>query len=299
MSTYAIGDIQGCFAELQALLAVIAFDANKDTLWFTGDLVNRGPLSLETLRFVKSLGDKHQTVLGNHDLHLLAIAYGVRKVFHGDTLDAILQAPDKNELIDWLLHRPLLHHDKTFPCTMVHAGLAPAWHLDQARAFANEVEVVLRGAHPEFLLENMYGNQPDKWDDKLQGAERLRCIVNHLTRMRFCYADGRMDLVYKGEIDNKPRELMPWFDVPNRANVNETIIFGHWAALGGKTDVPHVHALDTGCVWGNCLTAMRVEDGKRFSVKCGGKIPNKETIKAMQDVDAGKIHIVKDIKDLF
>lgn len=268
MSTYAIGDIQGCFDELQQLLTLIQFDEAKDTLWFTGDLVNRGPYSLEVLRFIKALGERHITVLGNHDLHLLAVAYGVKSLHKDDTLDAILAAPDKQELLDWLRHRPVLHHDKAKDCVMVHAGLAPPWTLNQAKLLAQEVEATLRGKTPEFFFQHMYGNQPDHWDVNLAGVERLRCIVNYLTRMRFCYADGRLDLSYKGEIAGKPKDLFPWFDV-ERVNANVKIIFGHWAALGGKTDAPNVYALDTGCVWGNRLTAMRLEDEKRFAVKCG------------------------------
>lgn len=269
MTTYAIGDIQGCFSEFQALLKHIQFDPDQDTLWFTGDLVNRGPQSLEVLRYVKALGSKHITVLGNHDLHLLALAYGVGKTHHGDTLTAILTASDNEELIDWLRHRPLLHHDKHTGFVMTHAGLAPSWSLKEAKVLAQEVENVLRGDKPHFFLENMYGNLPDRWDENLSGMERLRCIVNYLTRMRFCYADGRIDLAYKGEIAGKPDALIPWFDVNDRVNANEKIIFGHWAALGGKTAAPNVYAVDTGCVWGNRLTALRLEDEERFSIKCG------------------------------
>ncbi|MBX3708360.1 MAG: symmetrical bis(5'-nucleosyl)-tetraphosphatase [Gammaproteobacteria bacterium] len=271
MTTYVIGDVQGCFTELEALLKQIDFRQDNDTLWFTGDLVNRGPCSLEVLRFVKSL-DQHQVaVLGNHDLHLLAVAYGVRELHRDDTLDEILTAPDKNELIDWLRHRPLLHYDKSTGYVMAHAGLAPLWNLTQARRLAEEVEMLLRGGTPETFLKGIYGNQPDYWDDHLSGIERWRCIVNFLTRMRFCYADGRLDLSYKGEIGGKPKELIPWFDVPERENVNEKIIFGHWAALNGKTDAPNLYALDTGCVWGNSLTAMCLENGERFSVHCGNR----------------------------
>lgn len=269
MSTYAIGDVQGCFVELQNLLAHIEFNAEHDTLWFTGDLVNRGPRSLDVLRFIKKLGDKHVVVLGNHDLHLLAVAYGTRQPGRYDTLEEILNANDKIELLEWLRHRPLLHHDKHLNSVMVHAGLAPAWTQQQAILLAQEVEVVLRGNTPEFFLKHMYGNDPDFWDDKLTGMERLRVITNFLTRLRFCYADGRIDLNYKGEIAGKPQDLIPWFDVADRANASVNIVFGHWAALNGKTSVPHIFALDTGCVWGNCLTALRLEDQKRFSVKCG------------------------------
>lgn len=269
MTTYAIGDIQGCFVELGALLETIHFNPEKDCLWFTGDLVNRGPRSLDVLRFVKSLGAAQFTVLGNHDLHLLARAYDVQLPRRDDTLDDILSAHDKIELIEWLRHRPLLHYDKTLDYVMTHAGLAPAWSLETARQLAQEVEVLLRGESPELFLKNMYGNTPDHWDENLSGFERYRCITNFLTRMRFCFADGRLDLAYKGEIAGKPNELIPWFDVPNRVNANEKIIFGHWAALNGKTDAPNIYALDTGCVWGNCLTAMRLDDGMRVSVKCG------------------------------
>ncbi len=268
MTTYAIGDVQGCFADLQHLLAYIEFDPTRDTLWFTGDLVNRGPQSLEVLRFVKALGDKHKVVLGNHDLHLIAVAYGFRSLHRSDTLANVLAAPDRQELIDWLRSRPLLHEDKEQGFVMTHAGLAPCWSLHQARFLAKEVEEVLSSSTPEFFLQHLYGNQPDRWDDHLTGMDRLRCIINFFTRMRFCYADGRLDLSYKGEIADKPQELIPWFDVKDRANANVKIIFGHWAALNGKTDVPNVYPLDTGCVWGNSLTAMRLEDEKRFMVKC-------------------------------
>lgn len=269
MPTYAIGDVQGCFDELERLLDHIQFTPTQDTLWFTGDLVNRGPKSLAVLRFVKSLGNNHATILGNHDLHLIASAYGVRKLKSSDTLNDILSAPDKIELIEWLRHCPLLHHDKQTHFVMVHAGLAPAWSLKQAKLLAAEAEAVIRSDSPQFFLEHMYGNQPDHWDDALEGMDRLRCIVNYFTRMRFCYADGRLDLTYKGEIGGKPDELIPWFDVQGRANIQEKIIIGHWAALNGKTDVSNVYPLDTGCVWGNALTALRLEDEQRFSIKCG------------------------------
>lgn len=269
MSTYAIGDIQGCFAELENLLDAIHFDSTQDVLWFTGDLVNRGPRSLEVLRFIKSLGDQHVAVLGNHDLHLLAVSYGVRDIHRGDTLREILDAPDRAEIFDWLRRRPLFHEDKTLGYVMAHAGLAPVWTVTDAHRLAREVETVLQGDSPEILLKNMYGNQPDYWDEKLTGIERWRAIINFFTRMRFCHADGRLDLSYKGEIIGKPDELIPWFLLPNRVNAETKIIVGHWAALGGKTDVPEVIAIDTGCVWGNCLTALRLDDGKRFSVRCG------------------------------
>jgi len=268
MSTYVIGDVQGCFVELKKLLEKIAFDADNDTLWFTGDLVNRGPQSLDVLRFVKALGNQHRVVLGNHDLHLLAIAYGARELHRHDTLADILTAPDRDELLDWLRHCPLLHYDQQTQFVMTHAGLAPMWNLKKAQKLAQEVERVLCGDQFISFLQHMYGNEPDRWDDALTGIDRWRCITNYFTRMRFCYADGRLDFAYKGELAGKPVALIPWFDVKNRANANEKIVFGHWAALGGKTDQLHLYALDTGCVWGNCLTAMRLADEKRFSVNC-------------------------------
>lgn len=268
MPTYAIGDVQGCFIELQSLLNKIEFNESKDTLWFTGDLVNRGPQSLEVLRFVKSLGNKQVSVLGNHDLTLLSIAYGVRETHAGNTLDEILAAPDREELINWLRHLPLIHHDASLGYTMAHAGIAPAWSLQQAISLSQEIEQELQSDDPHIYLERMYGNDPELWEDSLMGMPRLRCITNYFTRMRFCHGDGRLDLTYKGQIAGKPDYLVPWFDVVGRKNKSLKIIFGHWAALNGKADVPNVYPLDTGCIWGNCLTAMRLEDGVRFSVKC-------------------------------
>lgn len=268
MSIYAIGDIQGCYAALEKLLTEINFHPANDVLWLTGDLVNRGPQSLEVLRLMKSLGSKHKIVLGNHDLHLLAVAYGVKEKHPSDTLDAILSAPDKNELIDWLRHLPLIHHDEEIDFVLVHAGLAPSWPLEDALRLAREVEKLLQGNEPQTFLQSMYGNTPDHWNESLSGMERVRCIVNYLTRMRFCHRDGRLDLSYKGEIQHKPNDLIPWFEVVDRVNASKNIIFGHWAALNGQAGVPRIYPLDTGCVWGNCLTAMRLEDRRRFSVKC-------------------------------
>lgn len=267
MSTYAIGDIQGCYQPLRRLLEKIQFDDKQDTLWFTGDLVNRGPQSLQVLRFVYQLGGKHQTVLGNHDLHLLAVASGTRTPHHSDTLHDILAAPDKTELLDWLRFRPLLVQHPASGYVMTHAGIAPAWTIEQAIKLAHEVEAVLRGDDASALYQHMYGNQPDHWDDALTGTDRLRCIINYFTRMRFCHRDGRLDLTYKGTIPDKPADLVPWFDVKPRVHAETKIIFGHWAALSGEVDVPNLFALDTGCVWGGKLTAMRLEDGVRFAVQ--------------------------------
>lgn len=265
---FAIGDVQGCLTPLKKLLERIHFNNDTDTLWFTGDLVNRGPQSLETLRFIKNLGEQHHIVLGNHDLHFLAVAYHTQKATDEDTLDELLSAPDKDELVAWLIKKPLLYHDDLSGFTMVHAGLAASWNLTTAKRLAREVEAVLQGPSPHDFFEHMYGNHPDHWNDSLQGSSRLRCITNYLTRSRFCHVDGRLELTNKGTIDSAHSELVPWFKVPNRANAHLKIIFGHWAALSGVTDTQNTFALDTGCVWGHDLTAMRLEDEKRFSVSC-------------------------------
>lgn len=266
MATYAIGDIQGCLTELHALLEHIGFDPKSDILWFTGDLVNRGPQSLEVLRFIKNLGHQHVVVLGNHDLHLLAIFYGARELQRNDTLATILAAPDRVELMDWLRTRPLFHSSAQ-GYVMAHAGIAPMWTVADAKRLAQEVEHELQKESPAEFFKQMFGNTPDMWREDLNGFERLRCIVNYFTRMRYCHQDGRLDFAYKGTLADKPANLIPWFDVLDRANTNTKIIFGHWAALNGHADVPNVYPLDTGCVWGNQLTAMRLEDEKRFSVR--------------------------------
>lgn len=270
MPTYAIGDIQGCFKELIELLNLIQFDAKQDTLWFVGDLVNRGPDSLEVLRFIKSLGDKHKVVLGNHDIHLLALAYQTRKPNCSDTLTTILQAPDRIDLIEWLRHCPLLHFDEKIGCAVVHAGLAHSWDIYKALTLSKEVETVLRSDAPQFFFSNMYGTQQDNWRDDLSGVERLRCITNYLTRVRYCYPDGSLDLTIKGVVEISTSNLRPWYLLPNRANTNLDIVFGHWAALNGVTNTPKVYALDTGCGEGkgNRLSAMRLEDKTIFSIPC-------------------------------
>lgn len=267
MPTYAIGDIQGCYAALEILLKYINFNPNEDTLWFTGDLVNRGPQSLETLRFVKNLGPRHHTVLGNHDLHLLAVADGAHAGSSDDTLASILEAPDREELLNWLCQQPLLYHDEKLNYLMVHAGLASNWDLVTAKKLAKEVEAILRSDRKSDFFKHMYGNHPDHWSSDLTGMDRLRCITNYFTRARFCYPDGRLELRNKGKVEDASH-LIPWFMVPNRANQDIKIIFGHWAALGGVTDTLNAYALDTGCIWGFSLTAMRLEDEKRFSVAC-------------------------------
>ena len=264
MSTYAVGDVQGCYDELRTLLDLVRFDPAADTLWLVGDLVNRGPGSLATLRFVKSLGDRAITVLGNHDLHLLVVAAGVRKPHRGDTLDDILNAPDRDELLHWVKSRKLMHVESGY--ALVHAGLLPQWTIEQAAALAREVETALQ-ADDAGLLENMYGNTPDAWDDALQGYDRLRVIINAMTRLRLCDARGRMDFSHKTGPETAPPGYVPWFDVPGRRSAGTPIVCGHWAALGVVL-TPGLLSIDSGCVWGRELTALRLEDRRLFQCDC-------------------------------
>lgn len=270
MATYVIGDLQGCAAELAALLRKIAFDAARDTIWFTGDLVNRGPASLAALRAVIALGERAVVVLGNHDLHLLACRHVPgTKLRAGDTLDDILAAPDRDELLDWLRHRPLIHHDATLDLTLVHAGIPPQWTLPQALALGQEVATRLRGAEFADDLARMYGNLPDHWHDDLRGAQRFRFIVNGLTRLRYVTRDGRLDLKAKGAPGRQRAGLLPWYAVPGRHSRDARIVFGHWSTLRlspGEERQYNVVPLDTGAVWGGSLTAWRVDDDARFSV---------------------------------
>ena len=269
MATYAIGDVQGCFEELQRLLVAIGFDPAADRLWFVGDLVNRGPQSLETLRYVKSLGERAVTVLGNHDLHLLTVAAGFAKERNDDTIEPILKAPDAAELLAWLRARPLLHRDGEF--LLVHAGLLPGWTAATAATLAAEVERKLRGAGYADFLSKLYGGKPDRWTDDLRGADRLRAIVNAMTRMRFCSAQGVMEFATKGESTKAPHGYLPWFDVAGREAADVTIVCGHWSALGVKL-APNLIALDSGCVWGGKLSAIRLEDRRLFQVHCGATV---------------------------
>ncbi|HEY6240448.1 MAG TPA: symmetrical bis(5'-nucleosyl)-tetraphosphatase [Burkholderiales bacterium] len=267
MATYAIGDVQGSFDELQALLDAFEFDRARDRLWFVGDLVNRGPASLATLRFVRDLGDCALAVLGNHDLHLLALAHGYAKPRGDDTLGNVLAAPDRVSLLEWLRHRPMIHVETHY--TLVHAGLLPQWDVTTAKALAEEVEAELRGPRHGVFLSQLYGSRPDRWDDRLRGADRLRVIVNAMTRLRFCTSEGVMDLHTKGETAKAPAGYLPWFDVPGRKSAGCTVICGHWSALGLRIQ-PNLLALDSGCVWGGELSAIRLEDRHLYRVPCAG-----------------------------
>lgn len=265
MSTYAIGDIQGCDAALGRMLDAIAFDPSRDRIWLVGDLVNRGPSSLAVLRRVMALGEAAVTVLGNHDLHLLAVAGGFRRPHRNDTLDSVIGAADKHEILDWLRHRNLMHADGGY--ALVHAGLLPGWTIPKALTLAREVESALRGAGCHRFLRHLYGNHPARWDDALTGVDRLRVVVNAMTRMRVCAADGTMDFSFKGPPEGAPPGYLPWFAVPGRASRDHTIICGHWSALGLRQE-ERLLALDSGCLWGGTLSAVRLEDRRLYQVSC-------------------------------
>lgn len=257
MSIYVIGDVQGCYRELQVLLQKIGFKPDQDQVWFTGDIINRGPQSLDTLRFVIDLGDSAVTVLGNHDLHCLALACGYGKVHGEDTLDAIFNAPDVEDLLAWLRHRPLIHRDHHYPVTLIHAGLPPQWDIEQASACAAEVEQALQSEdYPEYFA-NMYGNKPRQWDDSLRGWERLRFITNCFTRLRYLDHDGHPCFNAKGPPGSQPPGYVPWFKAPGRRSAGQTVIFGHWSTLGFYQG-DNVIGLDSGCLWGGALTAIRL-----------------------------------------
>ncbi|MEX0619498.1 MAG: symmetrical bis(5'-nucleosyl)-tetraphosphatase [Pseudohongiellaceae bacterium] len=271
MATYAIGDIQGCFKALRRLLRQVDFKPGRDRLWCVGDLINRGPKSLDTLRYLRDMDDTCRIVLGNHDLHFLAIFAGKSPARGKDTLAKLLKAPDVFELSEWLRTKPLAHYD----CVenengvghylMVHAGVAPQWTLQKTLNCAAEVELALRGPDYKTFLNNMYGDQPSRWDETLTGHDRLRVITNYLTRLRFCDADGNMNLSVKEGLRSAPPGLKPWFEFEN-ITPQASILFGHWAALEGYTGKQQIYALDTGCVWGRELTMMRLEDHRLYSV---------------------------------
>jgi len=257
MAVYAIGDVQGCYDPLRALLDKLNYDPATDHLWFAGDLVNRGPRSLDVLRFIKSLPNT-TAVLGNHDLHLLAVASGQVPRKKRDTVDDVLAAPDRDELLDWLRACPLLHHDAALRCLLVHAGILPQWGLTMALELAAEACAFIRRSDSNELFKHMYGDTPDHWQNDLGGWARLRVIINAFTRLRYCDAHGRMDLRPKGRPGNQPSHLMPWFQTPGRVLRDTRIVFGHWSTLG-VWDADGVIALDSGCLWGSKLTAVRLD----------------------------------------
>ena len=265
MPTYAIGDIQGCDDAFGRMLEAIVFDPLRDRLWLVGDLVNRGPSSLAVLRRVMALGDVAVTVLGNHDLHLLAVAEGFRRPHRSDTLEGVLGAPDRDAILKWLRARNMMHAEGDY--AMVHAGLLPGWTTERALELAREVEAALRGPAFRELLGHMYGNHPARWSDALTGADRLRVVVNAMTRMRVCTADGEMEFSFKGPAADTPAGYLPWFAVPRRASSDRTVICGHWSALGLRQEA-RLLALDTGCLWGGALSAVRLEDRRLFQVSC-------------------------------
>lgn len=267
METFAIGDVQGCAGELERLLEHIDGVSPGARLVFVGDLVNRGPASLRTLRLIRSLGERARTVLGNHDLHLLAVAQGIRPPGRGDTLDDILQAPDRDALLDWLRRQPLAMMADAH--LVVHAGVLPQWTAAQVLALSAEVEAQLQGDDWTGFLRTMYGNQPARWNDGLQGADRWRCIVNALTRLRFCTTDGEMEFATKEGPGQPPEGYMPWFDVPGRGTADVPLVFGHWSTLG-LVQREKLSGLDSGCVWGGKLSAMRLSDRRVVQVACDG-----------------------------
>jgi len=261
VAVYAIGDVQGCYNELKQLLETIRYNSDEDRLWFTGDLVNRGPDSLDTLRLVRSFGDSAITVLGNHDLHLLAIAFSDRKPGRKDTLKQVLEAPDRDELLDWLRSLPLMHTDQDLGFSLVHAGLHPDWSISKAQSLAREVEAVLRSNDHTAYYKHMYGDKPRNWSDKLSGWPRLRFITNTFTRLRYCTETGIPGLDVKGPPGTQPPNMHPWFELRHRASREQRILFGHWSTLPVSSNhaACNVYPLDTGCLWGGKLTALRID----------------------------------------
>ncbi len=272
MAIYAVGDVQGCFDELQELVEYISFKPKKDQLWFVGDIVNRGPKSLETLRWVKSLGNAAVMVLGNHDLHLLAAHAGVRETSTSSSLFPILKADDANELVDWLRHQPLIRFNKKFEFAIVHAGLPPQWNIQDAFRYAKEVETVLKSKKYKNFLYNMYGDTPNQWNSKLKGWDRMRIITNLFTRLRYCTPKGVMSFEDKGPPGTQSAGMKPWYEIKSRNSQDTTIVFGHWSTLGHINN-HNVIATDTGCLWGGRLTAIRIgkDELTVYQVKCEAK----------------------------
>ena len=275
MSTYVVGDIQGCLKPLKCLLKEVDFNPKKDVLWSVGDVVNRGPRCLKTLRFLYKMRKSLVMVLGNHDLHLLAVAAGVRSPSRSDTLDKILKAPDRDKLLKWLIKRPLIHQEHGY--TMVHAGIPPQWSAKQAMAYGKEVQRVLKSPDCVVFFKHMYGNEPAVWSAGLRGMERLRVITNYLTRMRFCDENGVLDLESKGPEPNPgppvqgSKEVAPWFSHPGRKTASERILFGHWASIAGHTNSLNAIGLDTGCVWGGSMSLFELETGQLRRCNCNEK----------------------------
>jgi bis(5'-nucleosyl)-tetraphosphatase (symmetrical) len=272
VSTYVVGDLQGCLKPLKCLLKEVDFNPKKDVLWSVGDIVNRGPKCLKTLRFLYKMRKSLVVVLGNHDLHLLALAAGVRAPSRSDTLDKILKAPDRDKLLNWLVKQPLIHHEHDH--TLVHAGIPPQWSLDDALRYGNEVHQVLNSPQCVDFFKHMYGNEPAVWSEDLAGMERLRVITNYLTRMRFCDKHGVLDLESKGPTPNTnrppqgPENVSPWFAHPKRKTAKNRIVFGHWASIQGHTNSLNAIGLDTGCVWGGTMSLYNLETGQLRSCEC-------------------------------
>ncbi|NNM52399.1 MAG: symmetrical bis(5'-nucleosyl)-tetraphosphatase [Pseudomonadales bacterium] len=268
MAHYVIGDVQGCYASLRALLDLVDFSISRDKVWFAGDLVNRGPDSLATLRHIFRMGSSADSVLGNHDLHLLAAFHGHARANPKDRLDRMLNAADRQELIDWLSSRPMLLESPSHQVVLTHAGIPPCWSLSDARRYAAEVESVLRGDLRDKLLRKLYGNQPDCWHEDLQGMPRIRAIINYLTRMRICTAMGKLEFHHKTGLTDMPEGYAPWFSWPHQDWENQHLIFGHWSTLEPGHTPLQVHALDTGCVWGGSLTALELNAMQLYSLPC-------------------------------
>lgn len=267
-NTYIIGDVQGCYYELRELLSLIQFNPSQDRLGFVGDLVNRGPNSLEVLRFLKSLSSP-LIVLGNHDLFLLILGYGLISEENCEhTLHSVLRAPDKEELLAWLRHHPLIYYEKTHSAVLVHAGIPPQWSIQESILRAEEISAILQGPNYLVFLKDLFGNEPTQWAENLQEQNRLRYIYNAFTRMRFCNSKGHLDLESEEKTSYECSHFKPWFNWRNSIQDNTDIIFGHWSALNGQCDTPRCYALDTGCVWGYKLTALNLETKERFSVPC-------------------------------
>ena len=265
MATYAIGDIQGCYQTFRKLITKIDFDPSHDKLWIAGDMINRGPDSLSTMQYIMENQQHIQCVLGNHDLHFLAVANGCQQIHPKDTFSDILNSNMKEDIMDWFSHQPLAYFDPQQNTLMTHAGLPNNWSAKNAVAYSKEVSEYLLSSDKEKFYSEMYGNFPNIWNENLQGVNRLRYITNALTRMRYCHSDGSLELHEKSSPGNQPIELFPWFELENNSH-SSNIVFGHWASLKGNCSQAHIYALDTGCVWGGYLTALRLEDKELFQV---------------------------------